>query len=123
MDVDAVEEGAGEFLEVFVADLGVVGVVAGGSGVHGGDEHEAGGEFDGAVDAGDGDFAAFEGLVGSHGGLGGWQDRGLFIPPTQLVSEAAEIRGAEELHAQLVSMQVRLGHRSQLPGSVGTAYP
>jgi uncharacterized membrane protein YvlD (DUF360 family) len=76
-----------------------------------------------AVDPATLEVAAFEGLVGSHGGLGGWQDRAIFIPPTQLVDEAAGIRGAEELHAQLVGMQVRLGHRSQLPGSVGTAYP
>ena len=67
VDVDAVEQGAGKFGEVFVVHLrpaacGAFGVAAEG-GVHGGDEHESGGEFNGAVDAGDGDLAAFEGLA------------------------------------------------------------
>ena len=70
------------------------------------------------------EVAAFEGLVGSHGGLGGWQDRGLFIAPRLLVDAgAAEIRGADELHRVLVSMLVRLGHRTQLQTPVGTASP
>jgi uncharacterized membrane protein YvlD (DUF360 family) len=74
-----------------------------------------------AVDPSTLEVSAFEGLVGSHGGLGGWQDRGLFIAPTHLLdADAGEIRGAEDLHHALVSMLVTLGHRSQLPGHVGT---
>jgi hypothetical protein len=69
------------------------------------------------------EVSAFEGLVGSHGGLGGWQDRGLFIAPTNLLEDAgAEIRGAEQLHEVLVSMLVRLGQRSDLQRPVGTAH-
>ena len=61
---------------------------------------------------------------GSHGGLGGWQDRGLLIAPTHLLEAGAEeIRGAEELHLALVSMLVTLGHRSDLPQPVGSAHP
>jgi hypothetical protein len=67
------------------------------------------------------EVSAFEGLVGSHGGLGGWQDRGLFIAPVGLF-DGAEIRGAEQLHEILVSMLVRLGQRSDLQRPVGMAH-
>jgi uncharacterized membrane protein YvlD (DUF360 family) len=68
------------------------------------------------------EVSAFEGLVGSHGGLGGWQDRGLFIAPTQLLEGVgAGIRGAEQLHGILVSMLVMLGQRSHLQPPVGMA--
>jgi uncharacterized membrane protein YvlD (DUF360 family) len=63
------------------------------------------------------EVSAFEGLVGSHGGLGGWQDRGLLIAPTHLLgADADHIRGAAELHGVLVSMLTQLGHRQQLTG-------
>jgi hypothetical protein len=76
-----------------------------------------------SVDAATLEVSAFEGLVGSHGGLGGWQDRGLFIAPTNLLDVAvAEIRGAEQLHQVLVSMLVRLGQRSDLGRPVGMAH-
>ena len=66
---------------------------------------------------------AFEGLVGSHGGLGGWQDRGLFLAPSPLLDGVdLEIRGAEQLHHVLVSILVRLGHRSDLQRPVGMAH-
>ena len=35
------------------------------------------------------DVAAFEGLVGSHGGLGGWQDHGFLLGPADLMAGAA----------------------------------
>ena len=35
------------------------------------------------VDPVTGDVAAFEGLVGSHGGLGGWQDRAVLLGPAE----------------------------------------
>ncbi len=69
------------------------------------------------------EVSAFEGLVGSHGGLGGWQDRGLFLAPSNLLDGAAvEIRGAEQLHRVLVSILLRLGHRSDLQRPVGMAH-
>jgi uncharacterized membrane protein YvlD (DUF360 family) len=60
------------------------------------------------------EVSAFEDLVGAHGGLGGWQDRGLFIAPSHLVDDGPDIRGAEELHGVLVSVLERLGHRAGL---------
>ena len=36
------------------------------------------------LDPGTGEVAAFEGLVGCHGGLGGWQDRAFVAVPTDL---------------------------------------
>ena len=35
-----------------------------------------------------GEVAAFEGLVGCHGGLGGWQDRAMIVWPTELPGPA-----------------------------------
>ncbi|MET0840471.1 MAG: phage holin family protein [Marmoricola sp.] len=68
-----------------------------------------------AVDEATLEINAFEDLVGAHGGLGGWQDRGLLIAPTQLLSPAGQqICGAEELHQALVSMLVTLGQRASL---------
>ena len=67
-----------------------------------------------AVDPATLEINAFESLVGAHGGLGGWQDRGLLIAPTQLIDPASEICGAEELHQVLVSMLVAVGQRSDL---------
>jgi hypothetical protein len=76
-----------------------------------------------SMDAATLEVSAFEGLVGSHGGLGGWQDRGLFIAPINLLDgTGAEIRGAEQLHDILVSMLVRLGQRSDLQRPVGMAH-
>jgi len=60
------------------------------------------------------EIAAFEDLVGAHGGLGGWQDRGTFVAPTDLVDEGLVITGAEQLHEVLVSVLERLGHRTGL---------
>jgi hypothetical protein len=48
---------------VAFADVAVVSQVAAGTRVHGGDEHEVGGERRGCEGAGDGDDAAFEGLT------------------------------------------------------------
>ena len=38
------------------------------------------------------EITAFESLVGAHGGLGGWQDRGLLIAPTHLLDGDAGLR-------------------------------
>ena len=70
VDVDAVEEGAGNALQVLF-DLSVVtrtraqGVaeVAAGAGVHGGDHHELSGVGERRRDAGDGDLTVFERLA------------------------------------------------------------
>lgn len=62
------------------------------------------------------DVAAFEGLVGSHGGLGGWQDQGMLLGPSDLMSDLPEdIEGADQLHQVLVGMLVASGQRTTAP--------
>lgn len=59
------------------------------------------------------DVAAFEGLVGSHGGLGGWQDRAVLLGPADLMAGLPErIEGADELHRVLVAMLESCGQRA-----------
>ncbi len=63
------------------------------------------------------DVAAFEPLVGCHGGLGGWQDRGFVLAPTHLLAPSAPITGGDELHQHLVGILTALGHRTELQRS------
>lgn len=56
---------------------------------------------------------AFEGLVGCHGGLGGWQDRGMLVHPAEWTVDEPMF-GAEMLHAQLVRWLERIGQRRDL---------
>ena len=67
-----------------------------------------------SYDADTGEIAAFEGLVGAHGGLGGWQEQGMLVAPVALHPAHTDIVGAEELHRVLVDMLERVGHRAQL---------
>jgi hypothetical protein len=60
------------------------------------------------------EVAAFEGLVGCHGGLGGWQNRGLVVHPAGWTIDSP-ISGADGLHRQLVHWLETLGHRASLP--------
>jgi hypothetical protein len=64
------------------------------------------------------DIAAFEPLVGAHGGLGGWQDRAVLLTPRALVHvlPTEHIEGADRLHAVLVAMLRAVGQRKALPG-------
>jgi hypothetical protein len=64
-----------------------------------------------------GEVAAFEGLVGCHGGLGGWQDRAMLVWPTALAAPDGMIVGADELHRQLVAWLEALGQRADLAES------
>jgi uncharacterized membrane protein YvlD (DUF360 family) len=59
------------------------------------------------------DIAAFESLVGAHGGLGGWQDRAVLLTPRTLadVLPAEHIEGADRLHSVLVAMLRAVGQR------------
>lgn len=61
------------------------------------------------------EVAAFEGLVGCHGGLGGWQDRASLIWPDALPAPTGMIVGADAMYRQLVSWLEGLGHRGDLP--------
>jgi hypothetical protein len=47
------------------------------------------------------EVAAFEGLIGSHGGLGGWQTQGFLLHPDEWETGQYEIVGAEALHQVL----------------------
>ncbi len=72
------------------------------------------------VDADTLDIAAFEPLVGAHGGLGGWQDRAVLLVPKELagVLPAGRIEGADQLHRVLVAMLESLGQRTDLADPV-----
>jgi hypothetical protein len=63
------------------------------------------------------DVAAFEPLVGAHGGLGGWQDSAVLLTPQALdhVMPAEHIEGADRLHAVLVAMLSAVGQRTAVP--------
>lgn len=64
------------------------------------------------------DVAAFEPLVGCHGGLGGWQDRGFVLAPPDLLTPSRPIVGGDELHQYLVAILTALGHRTELQRSI-----
>ena len=67
------------------------------------------------------EVAAFEELVGSHGGLGGWQNCAVLVHPTfwtidlELLDRSGRLIGAENVHQQLVRWLEALGHRRGLP--------
>jgi uncharacterized membrane protein YvlD (DUF360 family) len=59
------------------------------------------------------EVSAFEELIGSHGGLGGWQSRPLLIHPAGWPVEKALV-GADTVHHQLVAWLEKLGQRTGL---------
>src|SRR6478735_7470045 len=61
------------------------------------------------------EVAAFEELVGCHGGTGGWQTKPMLVHPADWPVEDTELLGAEAVHGQLVRWLEMLGHRSALP--------
>ena len=63
------------------------------------------------VDPGTEEVAAFEGLVGCHGGLGGWQDRAFVLVPRDLPFPSERVVGADSLHDAFVHILRHLGHR------------
>ena len=63
------------------------------------------------------EVAAFEPLVGSHGGLGGWQDRGMLVVPSELDTFVRPVDSAVGLHQIFVEMLEHLGQRSTLSGT------
>jgi hypothetical protein len=58
------------------------------------------------------EVAAFEHLVGSHGGLGGEQTRPFVLYPAGLPAPAGPIRGADELHQVFRGWLAHLGHEA-----------
>ncbi len=75
-----------------------------------------------AVDPGTDEIAAFEHLVGAHGGLGGPQDRAFLLAPTAVLNPEGPIRGGDELHRLLVSALEAAGQRRHLQPA-GTDVP
>jgi uncharacterized membrane protein YvlD (DUF360 family) len=69
------------------------------------------------------EVAAFEPLVGSHGGLGGWQDRGFLLAGTSMSTGPAPIVGGEALHRVLVGYLESLGHRAHLMADLPAVDP
>jgi hypothetical protein len=66
-----------------------------------------------AVDPTTLDVAAFEPLVGCHGGLGGWQDRGFVMAAPDLLAPEEPIMGGDDLHRHLIGILRSLGHRTE----------
>ena len=63
------------------------------------------------VEPGTEEVAAFEDLVGCHGGLGGWQDRASLVVPTDLPFPQERVVGADAMHVALRTILRHLGHR------------
>jgi len=63
------------------------------------------------------EVAAFEELVGSHGGMGGTQSFPFLLHPQELELPDAELVGAEAVHHHLRSWLVQLGHEEYREGA------
>ena len=67
------------------------------------------------------EVAAFEELVGCHGGLGGWQTQAMIVHPANwsvdgdLTDSEGRLWGAPNVHRQFVRWLERAGHRGDLP--------
>ncbi|MGW6128400.1 alkaline phosphatase family protein [Cellulomonas sp. NPDC055163] len=66
------------------------------------------------VEPGTEEVAAFEGLVGCHGGLGGWQDRAFVLYPRDVPFPDGTVLGADAMHIALRTILRRLGHRQDV---------
>jgi hypothetical protein len=59
------------------------------------------------------EVAAFEELVGSHGGLGGWQTEAMLVHPADWPITQGDLNGSDAIHRQLVEWLAMLGLRTQ----------
>jgi hypothetical protein len=59
------------------------------------------------------EVAAFEELVGSHGGLGGWQTDALLVHPSDWPVTQRDLIGPDAVHRQLIEWLAMLGLRTQ----------
>lgn len=66
-----------------------------------------------AIDDGTDEVAAFEELVGCHGGAGGWQTKGMLVAPAGWPIDQP-LHGADAVHRTLVGWLEALGHRESL---------
>ena len=67
------------------------------------------------LDPATGEVAAFEELVGCHGGLGGWQERPVLIHPAALPVDT-ELTSSDAVHAVFRGWLDKLGSTSSVPG-------
>lgn len=76
-----------------------------------------------AVDPETQEVAAFEELVGSHGGLGGWQTDAMLVHPAAW-TVTSELRGPDAVHRQLIEWLTMLGLREEtIPESITAGEP
>jgi hypothetical protein len=61
------------------------------------------------------EVAAFEELVGSHGGLGGWQTDAMLVYPAEWPIGDDEINGSDAIHRLLIEWLEMLGLRERRP--------
>jgi uncharacterized membrane protein YvlD (DUF360 family) len=66
------------------------------------------------IDPGTDEVAAYEELVGCHGGLGGWQTEAVLVHPADWPITEAPLIGADAVHRQLVLWLERVGQRRHL---------
>ncbi|MEU7906525.1 phage holin family protein [Actinoplanes sp. NPDC049118] len=66
------------------------------------------------VDPDTDEVAAYEELVGCHGGLGGWQTEAVLVHPKDWVVAAPPLIGADAVHRQLVRWLEQAGQRGEL---------
>jgi hypothetical protein len=59
------------------------------------------------------EVAAFEELVGSHGGLGGWQTEAMLVHPAEWQITQGDLVGPDAVHRQLVEWLTALGLRTR----------
>jgi hypothetical protein len=59
------------------------------------------------------EVAAFEELIGCHGGLGGWQSRAVLLHPSDWRVQST-LDSADAVHRQLVQWLDRIGQRTGL---------
>jgi uncharacterized membrane protein YvlD (DUF360 family) len=66
------------------------------------------------IDPGTDEVAAYEELVGCHGGLGGWQSEAVLVHPSEWRVAEAPLVGADAVHRQLVLWLEQIGQRRHL---------
>ncbi len=70
------------------------------------------------VDPRTSEVAAFEELVGSHGGLGGWQTDAMLVHPAEWPVLEEPLHGSDAMHRQLLAWLTMLGLRHEKPAAV-----
>jgi hypothetical protein len=68
-----------------------------------------------SVDPVTSEVSAFEELVGSHGGLGGWQTEAMLVHPAEWQVNHGDLIGPDAVHHQLIEWLSLLGLRTQTP--------